>query len=298
MDKTNSVFVKSIGGKNGAKIKKCFFKGLSVLVAALVAFLILFPIIWIVPSAFKPRGELFALPNHFFPQKATLDNFSAVFQMNLNGYSYVRSLVVTTLVSVAATVLALTVNILAGYAFARIEFRGRNILWIYFIVSMFVPGITIQLTSIKVVSSLGMINTPWVLILPAAANSYQIFFFRQFYLGFPVSVEEAAAIDGCSRFKSFLKIAFPISATPLVVLGIGCFMGNYNSYIWPVLTINDNVNLTQVMQIIKLMESSLVARHGYGVVIAATLISIIIPIGVFAVFQKKIIAGIAITGLK
>lgn len=75
-------------------------------------------------------------------------------------------------------------------------------------------------------------------------------------------------------------------------------MGSYNNYIWPVLTVSDNVNLTQVMQIIKLIESSLVSRHGYGIVIAATLISVLVPIVIFAVFQKKIIAGIAVTGLK
>lgn len=283
---------------NKAKIAKYVSKIAAIVAAAFITAIILFPLIWIVPSAFKPRDELFSIPNHFFPQQATLDNFSAVFTMTLNGYSYTRSLFVTAGVAAASTLLALSVNVIAGYSFARIEFRSRKILWIYFIVSMFVPGITIQLTSIRVVSALGMINTPWVLILPAAANSYQIFFFRQFFLGIPSSIEEAATIDGCSRFRCFLNIALPISITPLIVLGVGNFMGSYNNYIWPVLTVSDNVYLTQVMQIIKLIESSLVSRYGYGIVIAATLISVLVPIAIFAVFQKKIIAGIAVTGLK
>ena len=281
-----------------ARFAKYASKTAAIAAAAVIAFIILFPLIWIVPSAFKPRDELFSIPNHFFPQQATLENFSAVFTMTLNGYSYVRSLFVTATVAAASTLLALSVNVVAGYAFARVEFRSRKVLWIYFIVSMFVPGITIQLTSIRVVSALGMINTPWVLILPAAANSYQIFFFRQFFLGIPSSIEEAATIDGCSRFRCFLNIALPISITPLIVLGVGHFMGSYNNYIWPVLTVSDNVYLTQVMQIIKLIESSLVSRYGYGIVIAATLISVLVPIAIFAAFQKKIIAGIAVTGLK
>lgn len=284
--------------KTKAKIKRGIFKGLEIFLAAVITFFILFPIIWILPAAFKPRGELFSIPNHFFPVKPTFANFKAVFEMNLNGYNYVRSLFVTAGVSIASTALALAVNVLAGYAFARVEFRFRPVLWCYFIVSMFVPGITIQLTSIQVVSSLRMINTPWVLIIPAAANSYQIFFFRQFFLGIPQSIEEAAAIDGCSRFRCFLKIALPISTTPMIVLGVGHFMGTYNNYVWPVLTVSDNAALTQVMQIIKLIESSLVSRHGYGIVIAATCISIIVPIAMFAVFQKKIVEGVAVTGLK
>lgn len=268
------------------------------LLAFLITALIMFPIIWIIPSAFKGRRELFDLPNHFFPQKPTLDNFKAVFEMKLNNYSFIRSMFVTTGVAISATVLALSVNIIAGYSFARIEFRFKKVLWTYFIVTMFVPGITIQLTSIRVVSMLNMINTAWVLILPGISNSYQIFFFRQFYLGLPASIEEAASIDGCTRFQTFLQVALPMSVTPCVVLGVGHFMGAYNSYIWPVLTISDNPALTQVMQIIQLIKSSMVTRHGFGIVIAATLISIIIPIGIFAVFQKKIIAGIAATGLK
>ena len=146
------------------------------LLAFLITALIMFPIIWIIPSAFKGRRELFDLPNHFFPQKPTLDNFKAVFEMKLNNYSFIRSMFVTTGEAISATVLALSVNIIAGYSFARIEFRFKKVLWTYFIVTMFVPGITIQLTSIRVVSMLNMINTAWVLILPGISNSYQIFF--------------------------------------------------------------------------------------------------------------------------
>lgn len=279
-------------------IRKNVRTGLDVFLALLITAIILFPIVWIIPSAFKSRGELFSIPNHFFPEDPTWDNFKAVFDMKLNNYSFVKSMLVTTLVSLVTTVLSLAVNIMAGYAFARIEFRFKKVLWVFFIITMFVPGITIQLTSIKVVSALGLINTVWVLILPGLSNSYQIFFFRQFYLGIPVSIEEAAAMDGCSRFKNFMKITLPMSATPIVVLGVGHFMGSYNSYIWPVLTISDNTDLTQVMQIIQLINSSMVARYGFGIVIAATLMSIIVPIIIFAIFQKKIIAGIATTGLK
>lgn len=279
-------------------IKKKIRTIVDVTIACLITALIMFPIVWMLPSAFKPRGELFALPNHFFPTKPTLNNFKAVFEMKLNDYNFIRSLLVTTGISAITTVLSVSINIIAGYAFARIEFRFKKVLWVFFIVTMFVPGITIQLTSIKVVTDLNMINTAWVLIIPGLSNSYQIFFFRQFYLGLPTSIEEAAEIDGCSKFQTFFRVSLPLSGTPLVVIGVGHFMGCYNSYIWPVLTISDNANMTQVMQIIQLIKTSLTSRYGFGIVIAATLMSMTIPILIFAIFQKKIIAGIATTGLK
>lgn len=284
--------------KEKRRLKKKIRTGVDVLIASLITALILFPIIWMLPSAFKSRTELFSIPNHFFTLKPTLDNFKAVFEMRLNNYNFIRSLLVTTAIAAVTTIISVSINIIAGYAFARIEFRFKKILWVFFIVTMFVPGITIQLTSIKVVTDLNMINTMWVLIIPGLANSYQIFFFRQFYLGLPISIEEAAEIDGCSKFQTFLRVTLPISGTPLVVIGVGHFMGCYNSYIWPVLTISDNANLTQVMQIIQLIKSSMTSRYGFGIVIAATLISMTIPITIFAIFQKKIIAGIATTGLK
>ena len=121
---------------------------------------------------------------------------------------------------------------------------------------MFIPGITILLTSIKVVNMLGMMDTVFVLIIPAASNAYNIFFFRQFYLGIPENIEEAAVVDGASKFKIFYKIFLPMSVTPMVVIGVGVFMGNYNSFLWPTLTNVNQPNLAMVMQLIRLLSSS------------------------------------------
>lgn len=266
------------------------------IVGFVVAAVLVFPIVWMLPAAFKPRTELFGIPNTFFPKNPTLDNFAKVFQMKLNGYSFVRSLFVTLLVATGATALSLAVNTMAGYVFARLNFRGKNVLWLYFLCTMFIPGITILLTSIKVVNMLGMMDTVFVLIVPAASNAYNIFFFRQFYLGIPENIEEAAVVDGASKFKIFYKIFLPMSVTPMVVIGVGVFMGNYNSFLWPTLTIVNQPNLAMVMQVIRLLSSSYASR--FGIVIAATVMSLIIPLTVFGVFQKKIIEGIAITGMK
>ncbi|WP_438848501.1 carbohydrate ABC transporter permease [Anaerocaecibacter muris] len=277
-------------------MKKILFKILRYFIVLAVIFIILFPIIWMLPAAFKGKQEIWAIPNTFFPKQFTWQNFIKVFNLDHNGYNFIRSLLMTMLVATLSVVGSLTVNMFAAYAFARLEFRGKKVLWVYFIMTMFIPGITILLTSIRVVSFLHMTDTIFVLVLPGLVSGYNIFFFRQFYLGMPASLEEAAAIEGCSPFKIFIKIFLPMSVTPMVIIGVSVFMGYWNSFMWPTLTIIDNPNLAQVMQVIRVLKSSFAGE--YGIVIAATLLAIAPPLVIFAIFQKKIVAGIAISGLK
>ncbi|MBR1581894.1 MAG: carbohydrate ABC transporter permease [Bacilli bacterium] len=267
------------------------------LICLIVVAIILFPIIWMLPAAFKGKVEIWALPNTWLPKVFKFDNFEKIFSDNLmNDISFVSSLGATSLVSVIAVVCSLIVNMFAAYVFANFEFRGKNFLWYYFLITMFIPGITILLTSIRVVSVLKMTDTIAVLIIPGLVSAYNIFFFRQFYFGIPRSLEEAAIIDGCSRFRIFFKVFLPMSVTPMVIIGVSVFMGYWNSFMWPTLTIVNNSAIAQVMQVIRQLNSTYSGE--YGVVIAATLISILIPLTLFTIFQKKIIAGIAISGLK
>ena len=127
-------------------------------------------------------------------------------------------------------------------------------------------------------------------------NSYNIFFFRQFYLGIPSNIEEAALVDGASKFRIFFNIFLPMSTTPMVIIGIGTFMACWNNFIWPTLTVTNNSDITQIMQIIRSLNGSY--QGEYGVVIAATLLSLVIPVTLFAIFQKKILEGISLTGMK
>lgn len=266
------------------------------IIALLVAAVIAFPVIWMIPAAFKSKAELFSIPNTFLPKEFTLDNFLKVFQVDVNGSTYVKALGATTVVALVSTVLSLMINMFAGYVFARFEFRGKKLLWAFVMFSMFIPGITIMLTSIRMVNILQMNDTIWVLIIPGLANSYNIFFFRQFYLSIPPNIEEAALMDGESKFMMFFRIFLPMSTTPMVITGIGTFMGSWNNFIWPTLTITNNTEITQIMQIIRSLNGSY--QGEYGVVIAATLMSLVIPIILFAIFQKRILEGISLTGMK
>ena len=279
-----------------SKFKKKIRKILLTALAVVITLVIAFPIIWMLPAAFKTRGELFQIPNTFFPKTITLENFRKVFSVEVSGSTFLKSMAITFLVSCLSTFFSLFVNSFAGYVFARMEFRGKKILWGYFLFSMFVPGITIMLTSIRVVNILKMTDTIFVLFIPALANAYHIFFFRQFYYNIPSNIEEAATIDGASKIGVYFRIFLPMSTTPMIITGVGVFMASWNNFIWPTLTITDNADLVQIMQIIRTLNSTYAGE--YGVVIVSTIIALFVPITIFAVFQKRIVEGIALTGGK
>ncbi|MBQ9481932.1 MAG: carbohydrate ABC transporter permease [Clostridia bacterium] len=278
------------------KTKKIVNKIIDYFICIVIVAVILFPFIWMLPATMKDKKEIFAIPNTFFPKNPTFGNFKTIFTIPFNGFNFLRSMGYTLLTSSVAVVLNFSFNMTAAYAFARIDFRGKRFFWPLCLSTMFVPGITILMTSIRLMHLMHLVNTLWVVLLPGIANGYMIFFFRQFFLSIPSSLEEAAILDGCSRLKVYLYIFIPMSSAPMVIQGMGCFMANWNSFMWPSLTITSNTEIAQVMQVVKTLSAYY--KNNYSVVITAVFIAALVPISLFSVFQKKIIGGIAISGLK
>lgn len=276
-------------------MKKKIIKAVYAIIAIAVVCMILFPLLWMIPGAWKSKIDIWNIPPTWLPKEATWENFIKVFEVTRQ-YNFGKSLLSTAAVSVMAMVGSLFVNTLAAYAFARIEFPGKKLLWVLYLFPMFVPGITILLTSIKVVNDLGMMDTMFVLFVPSLASAYQTFFFRQFFLGMPSAYEEAAEIDGCNAFEIFFRIFLPMSTTPLVIQGVGVFMGHWNSFLWPTLTVAGNDNLQQVMQVIRLLYNNNPSE--YGITIAASLLAMLPPLIIFAFAQDKIVQGVALSGIK
>ena len=269
------------------------------IVAAIIPVIILlFPFIWIIPTAFKSNSEAINLPMTWLPLDGVgFDNFAKIFELDVNGATFLKSLFFTLFIAIVATVGGLFINILAAYALARYNFKGKKIIWAFLLVGMFVPGITIQLTSINVVSTLKLTDTILVLLLPGLAQSYTIFFLRQFFLGIPSSVGEAEEIDGAPSFSICWKVYVPQTITPIIIVGMGMFMGNWNSYIWPTLTIIKNTeDMTMIMQMMKSLSSY--SSLGYGAVVAASLIVMVVPLTLYALLQKYIVEGASLTGIK
>ena len=269
------------------------------LLAGFVIFLIFLPILIMLPAMFKDRYEIFSYPWKLFPQNPTKDNFSRLFYLQYLtiGVNFMKSLLMTMAVAAMAVVLSLTINMIAAYAFARLKFPGKKIIWMCVLFTMFIPGITILITSIRVVYELGMLNTIWVLVVPGLVSAYNLFFFRQFFLGFPVDLDEAAKIDGASTMQIFLRIYLPMSKTPMIIIGASIFMGYYNSYIWPTLTIDqEHKQLFQIMSVITSLYND--SSIGYGATLAAAFIAMIPPLIIFIVIQRHIRDGIQLTGMK
>lgn len=269
-------------------------------VVIIVLLNIFIPLFFTILSMFKDRKEIFDINFHVFPYVWSTDNFARLFYLQYTtiGVNFFQSFGMTLLVAFVSMVLSLFINSIAGYAFARLDFPFKKVIWVIVITTMFIPGITILLTSISVVSALNMLNTIWVLIVPGLASAYNIFFFKQFYMGFPKDYDEAARVDGCNSIQIFFKIFVPNSVTPMVIMGAGTFIGYYNSYLWPTLTIDqDHKQYTQIMTLINWLFSD-ASSVGYGAVLATSFISLIPAVVVFIIIQRYIKEGISLTGVK
>ncbi|HHW22831.1 MAG TPA: carbohydrate ABC transporter permease [Clostridiaceae bacterium] len=269
------------------------FKVISVIISLIVVILCLFPLLWMTLAGFKPEREVMAVPLKLLPSEWTLQSFDKLFNDKNN--DYFQALKATLYVASLSSILVLIVNSMAAYAFARLEFTFKKLLWRIIILTMYIPGMTILISSFVLVSQMGILDTYTVLIVPGLASAYEIFFFRQFFLNMPMALEESALIDGASRFRIYLTIFLPNAKSPLVIIGIGAFLRYWNSFVWPVMTISDKSKY-QVMQIIRSFRNAYSSK--FGVVMAASTIAAIIPITLFLFFQKYIIRGIVLSGIK
>lgn len=263
------------------------------LVALLVAFTTLFPLFWMFISSFKKNADIVAMPLRFWPTQWVLDNYELI--LCSKNFNIAGSLLYTFSLTILFTTLTLAVNAVAAYGFARLEFRGKKVLWALVMVTMFIPGISTLVTSYTVVAKLRMVNTIWVLIIPGLASGGMIFFIRQFYLNFPLSLEEAALVDGSTPLKNFVFIFLPTSGSVFVIQGIGAFLGFWNNYLWPAITISDE-KLYPIMLMLQFFKSQRAMKD--GAVLAGAVITSLPPIILFLIFQKHIIEGIKMSGIK
>ncbi len=264
------------------------------IIALLAAAVALFPLVWMAISSFKNSKEILkANPLRFFPTVWTVENYQKLFEDTT--YPFLPALGNTAFVAVTAALLSITINSMAGYAFARLNFVGKTWLWRMTILAMYIPGITILVTSFIVVTRMGMLDSYAVLIFPGLAGAYSIFFFRQFFLNMPMAVEEAALIDGASRFRIFWNIFIPNAKSPYVIMGTGAFLGYWNSFLWPAMTVTSNQYM-QVMQVIRSYNN--MYANKYGIVLAGSLLAALPPIICFLCFQRYIVKGLMISGIK
>lgn len=265
-------------------------RGLLVVIFVVAALL---PLAWLLVSGFKSRTEVLRTPFQFFPDVWLWSNYQAM----LEDPAFVRAMLITFGGAVVFSLLSLVINSMAAYVFARLDFAFKRVTWTVTIATMFIPGMAILLTSFLVVAQLRMLDTLAVLVLPASASAAHMFFLRQFYLGLPKSLEEAALIDGCGRFSTFTRIFVPLSGPPFVIVGITSFLAYWNAYVWPTMTISDR-NLFQIQQILVALRGTAGRFSDMGMLMAGSMIAALPAILLFLVFQKYIIEGAKLSGVK
>lgn len=258
------------------------------LAGALVA---LAPIVWAALSSLKSPTELAQRPPTPLPRDPSLDNYTEALTAFDFGHYFLNSAIVTA----AATVLTLTVNSMAAFALAKYNFRGRNALFLVSLATIMIPLQVIFLPVFQVVSSLGLVNSLWGMIIPAAATPTGVFLLRQYMLGLPDDLIEAARIDGAGEFRVFWRIVLPLCRPALAVLAIFSVIWRWNDFLWPLIVAQDDSTYTLPVALARFSGQLVVPFH---LVLAMSVLSIVPVLLIFLVLQRQIIAGIARTGLR
>jgi len=259
------------------------------LIAAILALMTLFPLLWMASIAFKPAAESFS--SALIPESPTLDNFIYV----LTGVPFIRYMLNSFFVSATVTIVALFFHTMAGYALARLRFPGREIIFLA-IFSTFLVSLPVVIVPLFIiVKAMAMINSYAGLIVPAIFNAFGIFLLRQYYLSLPREIEEAAVIDGAGYWRIYWSIILPLSRPMISALAILFFLANWNSFLWP-LTITSNPNLWMVQVGIANFKSQYSASWNY--MMAASTIVAIPTLVLFVIFQRQIMDSLKTSGLK
>jgi multiple sugar transport system permease protein len=257
------------------------------------AILILLPVALIFLTAFKPDAEII----HFrglLPQQWTLDNYREILGSS-EEIPIFRWFANSIFISFMVTLLVLTVSSMAAYALARLRLPGGRIVFIIIVATLMVPGQIFLVPVYLILNWLGWLDTPWALIVPAGCGAFGVFLLHQFFLGIPRDLEDAASIDGSSRLGIYWRIVLPLSKPALATLAIFTFVGAWNDFLGPLVFL-DSVDRYTLPVGIALFQTSYLVE--YGLTLSACVICTLPVLVVFLIFQKQIIRGIALTGLK
>jgi multiple sugar transport system permease protein len=259
----------------------------------LAALLFVAPVVLIFITAFKPDAEIIRFQG-ILPQQWTLENFAEILGTP-EEIPIFRWLFNSIFISSMVTLLVLTVSSMAAYGLARLKLPGGRMLFFLIIATLMIPGQILLVPVYLILNGLGWLDTPLALIVPAGAGAFGVFLLHQFFKGIPRDLEEAAAIDGCSKLGIFWHVILPLSKPALATLGIFTFIGSWNDFMGPLVFL-DSVEKYTLPVGIALFQTSYYAE--YGLTLAASVICTAPVIIAFLLFHKHIIRGIAMSGLK
>ncbi len=265
-----------------------------ILTVIMVAFglLNIFPFIFMISSSFKPLNQIFTYPIRIIPETFITSNYKALFS---DQYMFVRWYANTIVAVVSIIVLKLFIVSLTAYVFAKIEFRGKEVLFLFLLSSMMIPPDAVIVPKYVIFKFLGITDTLWALILPAMFDVFFVFLLRQFFQSVPNSLSEAAIIDGCGHFRIYSQVIMPLSGPSVMTMILFTFIWAWNDYMNPYIFITspEKTTISVGLKMFQIDNSV-----DYGLVMAAATLVLIPIIILFLAAQKHFIQGIATTGMK
>lgn len=249
------------------------------------------PFVWMVSASFMYDGHANTYPPRFFPDEFTLEQYKSLF-LRLN---ITRNFLNSAIVSVLVTVVSLFLNSMAGYAFAKYRFKGKDKLFNFLLSSMIIPAQVTMLPLFLMLKYMGLINTYMAILIPGLANIFGIFMIRQYALSIPDSLIEAARIDGAGDFQIYRSVILPLITPVLVTLAIFTFMGTWNDFLWPLIALQDNSMYTLPVSLANLMGEH---TKDPELMMAGSVLTILPVLLVFLALQKYYIKGIMMGSVK
>ncbi|MFF5217338.1 carbohydrate ABC transporter permease [Micromonospora sp. NPDC000442] len=264
-------------------------------VLCLLALPFVFPTWWMVTSSVKPVGDIFAFPPSLIPTEASLSAYRRVFELQPFAQQYLNSGYIAAVVTVGT----LAVSSLAGYAFARIRFRGQQVLFVVVLVGLLIPSEVTIVPLFRMFNSWGMVDTHWPLILVpilGAPSVLATFIMRQFFITLPAELEEAARVDGLGRFATFWRIALPLARPALGAVAIFTFLHSWNLYLEPIVFLSTPEKFTLPQALTQFVDAY--GGPMWDVQLSAASMTAIPILVIFVIAQRQFIEGLAHTGLK
>lgn len=264
---------------------------LRVVILVTIVLVCLIPVVWTILGSFKTPTELAMRQGAILPESWSLDNYTAA----LSRFNFVSYITNSVLVTVGATLLTVTINAMAAYPLAKYNFRGKNFLFLVTLATIMIPLQVILIPVYQVVASLGLVNTLWGMIIPAAATPTGVFLLRQYMLTIPDELIEAARVDGSGEFRTFVTIVLPLCKPALAVVAIFSVMWRWNDFLWPLVVAQSERVYTLPVALARFNAEETVP---FNLILAMSVVSILPVIIAFLFFQRQIATGIANTGIK
>ena len=251
----------------------------------------LFPLLWMVSVSFMPAGQASSTPPPILPREVTLENYTKLFALTGMGRRVFNSAALATL----ATFISLAFNVTAGYAFAKLRFRGRDRLFQGLLGALIIPGQVTMIPLFLMMKYLGLINTYAGVLVPLMASVFAIFLVRQYALSIPDELLEAARIDGAGELRTFVSVVLPGLLPILVTLSVFTFLGSWNDFLWPLIMLSRDDLQTLPIALAALSREHVSDRE---LMMAGTVVTLLPPLAVFLVLQRYYMQGLLAGSVK